>query len=328
MFYHFHLNFSFSWDNFYDKNLNIDEEINNKAQKNYLKPAKGNTYINHCYFFDIHSPSQGGAIEYVLRNSNILIEQCSFIQCTSQSYQGAIRSVSNNSIIAFTCGQNCSSKVNDAFLGASTSSPDSIISSSISHCNAAMQYTMYHANGIVALKSVNFSYNSANYQSPLGCFPTKNNTEGICTLINYCSFFNNTAAFQCNINLRSQNMQHQIKNSNIIQNNATNTFSSKGKTTLYHCCIINNGNPCFYTEDEKSIIILQICHTDEIITTEMTRVSQTEGQNSFIHSLPFYMSGTCFNPVFSYECATNSFLRNLSLHKITFLPLTFFLLSK
>ena len=74
-------------------------------------------------------------------------------------------------------------------------------------------------------------------------------------------------------------------------------------------------------------IVSQICYHDESSTSSgFGTISETEKQEEFIHSLPFYVRNNCV--LTFYKCTENSFLQNLYLHKIIIpSPFIFLLLS-
>ena len=327
----------FSWSNYYENIDSIEETIKNvefSKISESLKPNKGNTYVYNCYFHDMTS-TYGGAIFYSQEESNILIEKCSFFR-TSALVQGAIAITAGNSILAFLCGQNCFSEVNDGFCSIhndTTRIINYVFDSSISQCKANDEYIMAFQYGHIYIKSVNCSNNEANSYSALACYPnqiseeTKHGSD-----ISYSSFSNNTANQYCLVVSNYYGIsesKHEIKNCNIIENNSSKTIRSLGETNIYHCSVLNNISPYFSIPNSDSKIILSMCYTDKK-DTELGSVTQNENliSDQFIHSLSFIETGKCVNHFYYCHCTENSFLQNLYLHKIIIpSPFIFLLLS-
>ena len=161
---------------------------------------------------------------------------------------------------------------------------------------------MFHGYGHVYIKSVNLSHNKANYYSSLCSWPsiineeTKHGSDVI-----FCSFSNNTAQNQYCIfisNTYNTLCTHEIRHCNIIENEASNTIYSKGKTDIISSCISGNKNPCFYIEDSNSFITLYFCSIDN----EEGSFTSHGTTKSFIHGLTFLETGFCdssFDVVYS-----------------------------
>ena len=199
-----------------------------------LSPNKGNTYIYNCYFHGL-SNDYGGAISYAITNSNILIEQCSFLYCQATRDTAAIRITGGNVIMVTICGQYNEAIQRDAFCAINTDSDrtiNSVIDSSVSYCEADDYHMMYHYAGFIHIKSLNISHNNVGAVSAIEYRPTICADESeFGSIINFCSFSNNTAENQCIYpnNQNNNECKHQIKNSNIIENNSPNT---KGETMI------------------------------------------------------------------------------------------------
>ena len=209
-----------------------------------------NAYVYECFFQDMHSKFNGGAISFFKTEGNFLIERCSFLNCSSDDSMGAVRVTGGNSIIAFSCCQNVIAKIYDGFCGVHTDSNrniNSVFDSSISHCEAGSYNIMVHVSGPIHVESVNLSQNIARYRSALTCWPTKTQSGEIGSDISYCSFTNNTARNQYCIYLTYgvQSNKHVIQKSNIIENKAPNTIYSNGETKICQSYIQNNGKTCF-----------------------------------------------------------------------------------
>ena len=145
---------------------------------------------------------------------------------------------------------------------------------------------------------MNLSHNKASYFSALSCDPNIINEEtnhGSDVL--YCSFLNNTATKQqCIylINVNNGKCTHEIKNSNIIENKATYTIYSRGNTDIISSCILNNGDPCFYTENSDSNITLYFCCFDSMEKSGSGFVTSHGSTTTFIHGLTFLETGSCY----------------------------------
>ena len=326
----------FSWSNYYENNINSNEIYENKQfsfKNESLNIISGNAYIYNCYFQYLVAP-EGGAILYSVAGSNLLVEKSTINNCTATFDTAGIRVSNGNCVIVNACSKNGYAGNNDGFCSItsdSTRSTNYVIDSSISHCEAINEYTMYHDYGPIFIKSVNLSYNKASYVSALRCAPSKIDKETKHGFdVNYCSFLNNTAGKEHCLRMSNQlgiSCTHDIKNCNIIENAATKTIHSLGETTIFHCSILNNGNPCFHIEDAKSKISLSMCYTDK---PDLGSISQNDNQISeqFIISLSFYQTMFCANHFCHCEYTKNSFLQNLFIHKIIIpSPFIFLLLS-
>ena len=320
-----------SWNDYYTNIITIDQKLEDEEfsfLNTNIQPALGDTYVFNCYFHDM-SDENGGAIFFQNKNKNLLLEQCSFLYCNAKTDTAAVRSLTGNVVIAFTCGQYNKAEKNDGFSAVhsdTTRTINSVYDSSISHSEATTSHTMYHSYGQLNIKTVNISHNSANKISSLKCVPsTSSKTIDIC----FCSFSNNTSKEQC-IQLNNENnieCQHQIKNSNFIQNKGKDTFYSKGETNIVQCCILGNGDPCFFAETNSQITLIN-CSTDQ--TNYVGSFIKIETTNPFIIALTFYETGNCHNLFIHYpntfKCRT-LLQKNIFLHKMILNCLFIFILS-
>ena len=149
----------------------------------------------------------------------------------------------------------------------------------------------------------------------------------------FCSILNNTATSQQCIYLNNGNnvpCTHEIKNCNIIENEANNIIHSQGETNIYFSLFMNNLSPYFSVENSNSKFILCFCCIDNPAQIESSAISQNENQitDSSILSLPYLKTGFCDISFHYCHCTENSFLQNLYLHKIIIpSPFIFLLLS-
>ena len=177
--------------------------------------------------------ANGAAVLFSSTGSYLLVEKCTINNCKVTGYTAGIRVTKGNCLIAYVCSQYGYAGVSDAFCSICNDGSrtiNSVFDSSISHCEAKSQYTMFHYYGHVYIKSVNLSHNKANYNSALTCWPNRIHEEtnhGSDVL--YCSFSNNTATNNyCVIvdNEYNSLCTHEIKNCNIILNDAKNAIYS------------------------------------------------------------------------------------------------------
>ena len=309
-----------SWDYYYGSNSFVENSYKYFDFSNStLNITTGNTYVFNCYFHDIISYCNGGAILISIAGSNFLVEKSSFYKCRTTEDTAGIRSDGGNTIFAFICGTNCISNSNDGFSstwGDSTRKTNSVYESSVSHCEAQEKNIMYQYAGILFITSVNLSFNAANQQSSLLCYPNKLDNEiNFGSKVSYCSFANNTAEEQYCIYFSyfDKANKHEICHSNIINNKGNRTLYSKGETYINHCSFLHNGDPCFFTFDSESKIFIQICYLDNINMNGSGTISQNENQisDSFILSLSLFTTGFCFNKNFNCLCTEKRFLNHL-----------------
>ena len=147
---------------------------------------------------------------------------------------------------------------------------------------------MVHTYGHVYIKSVNLSHNKASYNSALYCGPNKIHEEtnhGSDVL--YCSFSNNTATTQYCVIVGST---AEIKNCNIILNDAKNTIYGSGQTDVISCCVMNNTKrPVF-----SGSITLYNCSVSSDQFEESNVNTNSLGTTTFIHGLTFLETGSCY----------------------------------
>ena len=321
-----------SWINFYSQTTSIEEYkwLTFSSGNQTLSPKSSNTYVFNCLFIDMYSTSSGGAISCSNKQDSLLIEQCSFYNCSSNTYQGAIRATNGNCIIAQTCAQFCCAEINDGFCSItkddyteqSNREINSVFDSSISRCDAKSKYTMAHTYGKIEIKSVNLSHNRAEFYSAIALLPNNfvEGTEYGC-IVSYCSFSNNTATIEQCIrmnNYYNPSCKHQIKTSNIIDNNSPNTIWSQGETKITLCSIMNNVNPCFFPQSSSSSITLIQCYTDSKNGENSNSFIEAETRNPFLNAITFYSTGQCenffihiLNPSKCETLAKNIFLEKL-----------------
>ena len=323
------------WNDYFDSSIICDERFeNHKFSKanNHLNVTSGDAYVFNCCFYGL-TAKDGGGILYSVSKSYLLVEHCTLNNCTATRNTAGILVSGGNCIIAYVSSEKGFAGKNDGFCSINTDKErtiNSVFDSSASKCEALIDYTLAQAYGHIHIKSVNLSHNIANQRSAISSAPNKIDVKtGLGTDISYCSISNNTARTSHCVFLAFYDSakKHYIQNSNIIENNANYTIYFREEATLYHCSIIHNGNPCFYTSYENSKIILKICYQDDLSTLSVLgTVSETEKQEKFIHSLPFYVANKC--ALNFYQCTENSFLRNLYIHKIIIpSPFIFLILS-
>ena len=324
-----------SWNDYYTSisiSKSYEKEEFTSTQK--LEPNTGNTYVYNCYFYDMSSSLDGGAIVYSLDKTYLLIEKCSFFNCRTDTHTAVIRVTNGNCIIALTCGYKGFSPNNDGFssISISSNSINSVFDSSVSHCQAQKRYIMYHHFGFINIKSVNLSHNTAYECSTIGFEPNQNDEETKnSAVLSFSSFVNNTANYRCLYLGRDQditiNMKHEFKQSNVIENKGIDIIYSNGDTKIYQCSILNNDNP-YFTHTDDSQIILMNSTTDN--AQDSGNIIKTETTNSFILALTFIETGDCHNLFIhfcpSIKCRTPE--RNFFVHKTLFKCLFIFVLSK
>ena len=294
-----------SWDNYYQnieqpKESNTYSDLTFNSNNGTLQPTTGNSYIFNCYFYDMHTTS-GGAILYSFTGSNLLVEKCTINNCKATTDTAGIRVSAGNCILAFVCSQYGYAGNNDGFCSIHADSSrtiNSVSDSSVSHCETNKWHTMYHYAGNVYIKSLNLSRNKASERSPLSCEPNKINEEANhASDVLFCSFSNNTAKSQHCIylyNFSYASCTHEIKNCNIIENKAKNTIWCRGSTDIISSCILNNGDPCFYSSS-NSKITLYFCSVDNMKQSDSNFVTSHGSTTSFIHGLTFIITGDCVN---------------------------------
>ena len=164
----------------------------------------------------------------------------------------------------------------------------------------------------VQIKSVNASNNVAGRYSSLYCNPNIINEQTHCEcIVCFCSFMNNTSNNEKAIFLSSSsNIEccHQIKNVNVVNNQAKNTISCQGNTYIIDTCIINNKNPCLQTWDQNTSIFLKGCYIDSFTKVGSGQIIQITKRKLFIFVMPFLETYLCENIVedgLFYKCPTN-----------------------
>ena len=299
----------FDWCDDTKLSITFEETYKNAeftSENTALTPQKGNTHVYICYFHDMKG-TEGGAIFFYQTGSYLIVEKSTFFFCSASQYSGAIRVTAGNSIISFICGYNCFSSQNDGFCSVSNdplNEKNTVIDSSISACKAQFTYIMAHKTGYVHFQSVNISRNIANSCCGIATEPTIVNAQtNLSTNVNFCSFSNNTGSNCVHFSYVVYNIRikHQIKNSNIIENQSPGTFHSKGETMIFHCCIISNVDPYFSTNDQGSSITLELCIYDSKNHTGIGSVSSLDDQrlNSFLLALSFFETRFC---AYSTKC--------------------------
>ena len=306
-----------SWCDFYalDEHLpdtvSVYKNLTYDSEKETLKPSLKDAYIYNCNFQDMRA-YDGGAIFSSLKNGNCLVEKCSFFNCTATRYTAAIRILySNSSIITKACSQN-GRATHDSFSSTQINTKNSVYDTSLSRGFSELTMSMSHISGHVQIKSVNASNNVAGRYSSLYCNPNIINEQTHCEcIVCFCSFMNNTSNNEKAIFLSSSsNIEccHQIKNVNVVNNQAKNTISCQGNTYIIDTCIINNKNPCLQTWDQNTSIFLKGCYIDSFTKVGSGQIIQITKRKLFIFVMPFLETYLCENIVedgLFYKCPTN-----------------------
>ena len=268
------------------------------------------TRVWKCIFLLLLFPwliflEDGGAIFYEIKNSNLLVEKCSFLNCSSGYDTSGVRVAAGNCVIAFTCSCSGFANHNDGFCSITldtTRTINSVVDTSVARCEATASYTMYQGYGNVQIKSLNLSHNKASSVSALEYLP-----GDISSIIIFCSFWNNTADNNHCLSING-NMNHPIKSTNIIENNAKNTLLCMGEVDISQCTILMNAKPCFFGNGESAKIIINKCTIDDLNNSGQGSLIQNEATDLFINALSFIETQHCKN-LFrhyytSYKCRT------------------------
>ena len=321
-----------SWKDYYST-IDPPTENNNyfnltlNSQNKTLQPKENNAYVYNCYFYKL-SASEGGAILYSISGSYLLVEKCSICNCTATEYTAGIRIKAGNCIIAFVCSQYGYAGTNDAFCSFTndekTRTINSVFDSSVSHCEASSSYIMVHNHGYVYIKSLNLSNNNANYYSALICNPNKNNEEtSHGNDIIYSSISNNTATIQYCVVVGST---AEIKNCNIISNDAKNTIHGSDQTDVISCCVIKNTKRPVFSGSIK----LYNCSVSSDQFEGSNVNTNSLGTTTFIHGLTFLETGDCkasFDATCSIIPTIPDFLFALNSYNVILMSEYLFLLS-
>lgn len=214
---------SSSWSDYY--NVDIEERYEHKeftSDNETLRIDSENTYVICCFFHDMHSTSNGGAVIYEKDDSNVLIEKCSFFNCSSDASSGAICITGGNSILSFICGCKCFAAVSESFCcvdGKYTRKTNSVFYSSISLCKSNTTDTLSNHYGFIKTEYINISHNIAKSRS--GIYFGSNEVDvitGFGIIVSLSLLKNNTASNQCArlANGYNTNCKHQMKNMIII----------------------------------------------------------------------------------------------------------------
>ena len=287
------------WSDYYGNNIIFEKHKEEAFTLNErLQSTSESIYLYKCYFYCISVSLNGAAVDFSKQGCSVLIEKSSFLNCRA-NYQGAVRVFSNNSILVFVCGQNCSASDNDGFSSIASDTINSFYDSSISYCQAMKDYIVSNGKGNSNIKSLNISHNKVlEISSALFCEPSKIDFKtSIGCNVSYCSIYNNTAKEYCIFlsNTYYPNCILQMINSNIIENNTSKAITSNGKTTIIHCCIQNNGNPCFNTFDSESSIILCDSNFDNLnLAGSLGTISHTGSTSEFTNDLTLIKSEDCY----------------------------------
>ena len=330
-----------SWCDFYlteellPDDITLNKNINYTGINQTLQPNRAEYYVYNCFFHDMAAPD-GGAINYEYSSGKLLIERCLFHNCRAERYTSSVRVVYGNCIIAFSCGQHCSSP-SDGFSSVHNDGSrkiNSVFDSTVSYCAASQYLIMYHSQGSIRIKSVNISYNKAQSYSALRCAPNKADEKtGLANDISYCSMRNNSATSFCaslTTTYGKSDMLQIIKNSNIIENAGHDIFEAYGKVEIVSCCFFGNGDPVFFTANENSFITIINCFTNSMRSNGNGDISWSGKVEPFILAIPFIETGSCLSSIDHihnlFACKTNETWHKHLIYRAIFQSSLIFLL--
>ena len=298
----------FSWNDYYSSTIDIEHLFEGRVfslQDQPINLSSGDTYVYHCFFHNLHSPTDGGAILYNKRGNSILVERSTFANCSTDELTAAIKVSGGNSIIAYVCGYECYASKRDGFCSVCddiTRTINTVIASSISHCSAT-QFIIYLQLGFIKVNSANSSHNTATSCSALSCLPYLIE-NGFGSDISFCSIVNNTANSQICIemdNTYNTECKNRMKCSNIIQNRKKNIISSTGIFNVIQSTVLENDEPYCKINSNSSIEFFN-CTIDST-NGEGSLFTKNGATNSFIVALTFFQTAKCQN-LFIQFCPT------------------------
>ena len=248
----------YSFESIFNLKPNFILENYNINFQNYYE----NILILNCYFFQLNSNSNGGAINII---SNLIIKlmilTCSFNKCTSISYGGAIylnSQINGSFLITKTCGYFCYNNGGHGISGQFCE----IISNdlkynifdlnSITKCSpnidSILRWTSIRINnGIQIINNINSSFNYLNAQS--GFWYQNSNS----LISKFNTFFSNYAGHQT-IAFTSGNNLRKLEYTNIIK---CNSPDQQGVIILYNNPIIYIEN-CIFLDNNPSYRLFYI----------------------------------------------------------------------
>ena len=241
----------------------------------------------------------------------MLIEFCVFNNCQSSSNEqngGCIYMYSSSSdagscVLNKCCANQCYSKYSGSSYGQFIYTYlscdddhinqvlDSSIINSIPPSDSTSRGTLYLRRAIITIKAVNLSNNTCSLYAPIYCYPYSLSSSSITTCcLSYCSIRGNEAKTRICVSLENS-AQHEINNSNIIENQVPSSSSYAvitilGTCTIRDCTILDNtGQRIFYASSKITLINCTIDVDDLTKTTGNGNVdtdSWKPSPNSFI----------------------------------------------
>jgi predicted outer membrane repeat protein len=247
-----------------------------------------NVYIYRCFFRDLSSESNGGAIYCSNSVTLILIEQSSFISCTTSNYCGGgiyfYNDIGGESFLNEVCSFNCSSTNTTQSYGSFAylkpkDNPDfknhanyTSSSHSLSSNNGACA-VLDLSRGTVIITSSNITSNAISNRPAYACGPTLNSLRYTC-YVSYCQILDNIASMGGTLKHWSKNTMQMVNQCNILNNSQTIThntgtiISEEMILFIKDSCILGNNKEgiVFYSENKGEIILSNCTIDNDIIS--------------------------------------------------------------
>ena len=309
------MNFTFfkvfqSWN---EVGLSGEPPEKSRPQIELIVSTTNNVYVWYSYFQIEASSSSGGAISFTSPtvSSQILIEECIFFDChTTTNVGGAIfmgaSPSSDNGQGNFVINKCCSNKCSTSYTGSSSTYGQfcrSFVSDDETHINKILDSSVIYSesissdsrsvisfyNGVINIKTVNFSQNKCLYYPSAFCEPTYL-TETTC-FVELCSFKNNTANVQYCIYLSGISTKDLLKSSNLIGNNilGTGLVAAYSQLTVEGCTILENEADSIFFCYSGSITVINCTITEEDVkktnNDNVNIENWTPKHNSFINGI-------------------------------------------
>ena len=302
-----------------------------------LEPTGNNVYIHFCFFEELTSSEDGGAIYCRGSVQRLLVEQSSFISCkTSDDRGGGICSYSSQCVLSKICAFKCystysydrcieeedpwfcsySSDGQFAYISAKydITCKNHVNDSSITHTlkdNTDPRFALCLYDGNILCTSVNLTNNECEEYTALNCCPPSSNTYRI----SYNSIVNNTSngGHSCIWLRNSVSDLCCIDTCNILNNKQTATYfgtiMAHANILIKNSCILGNneGNMVFYALPSRTITISNCTIDDDIFSKTRYYGSVTVNktiERPFINALSHIAIRKCDSYFDSYGTLT------------------------
>jgi hypothetical protein len=302
----FQMSVKTAWDDYFTGNPTLTQQKEFGTQQT---PSATGVYVLNCLFKSITAGSNGGALSCTSA-TEMLVESSSFFSIRTSGQHGGAIFFSNSGgqcVLNEVCGYDCHSTYTSSSFGQFArinvynvaSSKNYVNYSSITRCINDITNShriLFLCYGKNLCESVNISMNKCYYQTGFICEPFVDSNY-VTGLLSYSSFVDNIATNSICIEFWRTGGNFEIKSCNILRNTQANpgTYGmiiTIGNLMIKNSCILENNATYIYGQYSSYTITLSNCTVD-LTSNNGKLLTQNTVTKSFILALNHMSTRNC-----------------------------------